>query len=87
MSTQFSPQLTHGGIPALDAGLALKHLLTPVAEQVAMPRGRRQPGGIAGEICPEQFHRLELVVKERSGCRCGAATGQIRPRGREWCHQ
>jgi len=67
MSTQFSPQLTHGGIPALDAGLALKHLLTPVAEQVAMPRGRRQPGGIAGEICPEQFHRLELVVDAHLG--------------------
>jgi hypothetical protein len=67
MTTQFSPQLTRGGIPALEAGLALKHLLTPVAEHVAMPGGRRQPGGIAGEICPKQFHRLELVVDAHLG--------------------
>jgi len=44
MSTQFSPQLTHGVIPDLEAGLALQHLLTPVAEHVAMPGGRGQPG-------------------------------------------
>jgi len=67
MSTQFSPQLTRGGIPALEAGRALKHLLTPVAKHVAMPGGRRQHGGIAGEICPKQFHRLELVVEQQPG--------------------
>ena len=46
MSTQFSPQLTHGGIPALEAGLALKHLLTPFAEHIAMPGGDGSPAGL-----------------------------------------
>jgi|688.fasta_scaffold02018_25 hypothetical protein len=36
-STHFSPQLTDGGIPALEAGLALQHLLTPAAEHLAVP--------------------------------------------------
>lgn len=46
MSTQFRPQLTHGGFPALEASLALKHLLTPVAEHVAMPGGDGTPAGL-----------------------------------------
>jgi hypothetical protein len=46
MSMQFSPQLTHGGIPDLEAGLALKHLLTPVAEHIAMPGGGGSPAGL-----------------------------------------
>jgi hypothetical protein len=37
MSLHLSTQLSDGGVPAMDAGLALQHLLTPAAEHLAMP--------------------------------------------------
>ncbi|MFO0018042.1 MAG: hypothetical protein ACK52U_16005 [Synechococcaceae cyanobacterium] len=38
-------------------------LLTPAAQHVAMPGGRHHLGWILGEVGPELFHGLKLVVQ------------------------
>jgi len=51
MSTQLSPQLAHGGLPALEAGFTLLHLFKPAAEHVSMPVGDPPPSSTRLQPC------------------------------------